>query len=71
MCLSREQLLAQDFDADLAVVVKLAGDTIFAKFCQDALSHILRHPRSIQRRDEVGMGWDGLVWVEMDGYGWG
>ena len=71
MCLSREQLLAQDFDAVLAVVVKLAGDTIFAKFCQDEVSHILRHPRSIQRLDEVGMGWDGLVWVEMDGYGWG
>ena len=53
---------------------KLAGDTIFANFCQDALSHILRHPRSIQTRDVVGMagmGWDGLVWAEMDGYGWG
>ena len=64
MCLSRDQLLAQNFDAVLAVIVKLAGDTIFAKFCQDALSHILRHPRSIQTRDVVGMagmGWDGLV----------
>ena len=76
MCLSRGQLLAQDFDAVLAVIIKLAGDTIFAKFCQDALSHILRHPRSIQTRDVVGMGWDGLVWVEMDGmggkrFGWG
>ena len=62
------------FNAVLAVIVKLAGDTIFAKFCQDALSHILRHPRSIQTRDVVGMarmGWDGLVWVEMDGHEWG
>ena len=48
----------------------MAGDTIFAKFCQDALSHILRHPRSIQTRDVVGMGWEGSVWVEMDGDGW-
>jgi hypothetical protein len=74
MCLCRDQLLAQNFEAVLAVIVKLAGDTIFAKFCQDALSHILRHPRSIQTRDVVGMarmGWDGLVWAEMDGYGRG
>ena len=74
MCLCRDQLLAQIFEAVLVVIVKLAGDTIFAKFCQDALSHILRHPRSIQTRDVVGMagmGWDGLVWAEMDGYGWG
>ena len=52
----------------------MAGDTIFAKFCEDASSHILRHPRSTQTRDMVGMpwmGWDGLVWAEMDGYGWG
>ena len=63
--------LAQIFDAVLAVIIKLAGDNIFAKFCQDALSHILRHPRSIQTRDLVGVGWDGLVWVEMDGDGWG
>ena len=65
MCLCRDELLAQDFDAVLAVRVKLAGDTIFAKFCQDALSHILRHPRSIQTRDVVGMGWCGL-----SGWGW-
>ncbi len=56
ICLSRDQLLAQNFDAVLVVIVKLAGDTIFAKFCHDALSHILRHPRSIQTRDVVGMG---------------
>ena len=67
---SRDQLLAHNFDAVLVVIVKLAGDTIFAKFCQDALSHILRHPRSIQTQHVVGMGWDGLVWVEMDGDGW-
>ena len=73
MCLCRDQLLAQNFDAVLAVIVKLAGDTIFAKFCQDALSHILRHPRSIQTRDVVGMGWYGWRWMGMsgDGLGWG
>ena len=70
MRLSRDFLLAQNFDAVLVVIVKLAGDTKFAKFCQDALSHILRHPRSIQTRDVVGMGWEGSVWVEMDGDGW-
>ena len=71
ICSSRDQLLAQNFDPVLLVTVKLAGDTIFAKFCHDALSHILKHPRSIQTRDVVGMGWDGLVWVEMDGDRWG
>ena len=71
MCLCRDQLLAQNFDAVLAVRVKLAGDTRFARFCQVALSHILRHPRSIQTRDVVGMGWDALVWVELDGHEWG
>ena len=71
MCLSRDQLLALNFDAVLVVIVKLAGDTIFAKFCHDALSHILRHPRSIQTQDVVGMGWSALVWVEMDGHGRG
>ena len=70
ICLSRDQLLAQNFDPVLVVIVELAGDTIFVKFCHDALSHILRHPRSIQTRDVVGMGWDRLVWVEMDGEGW-
>ena len=70
VCLSRDQLLAENFDPVLVVKVQLAGDNIFAKFCHDALSHILRHPRSIQTRDVVGMGWDGLVWVEMDGDGW-
>ena len=72
MCLSRDQLLAQNFDPVLVVIVKLAGDTIFAKFCHDAISHILGHPRSIQTQDVVGMGWDGLVWVEIegDGRGW-
>ena len=29
---SRDQLLAQSFDAVLAVIVKLAGDIIIAKF---------------------------------------
>ena len=71
MCLCRDQLLAQNFDAVLAVIVNLVGDTIFAKFCQDASSHILRHPRSIQTRDVVGMGWDGLGWVGNGGDGWG
>ena len=37
MCLLRDQLLAQNFDALLAVIVKLVGDPTFAKFCQDAL----------------------------------
>ena len=69
MCSCRDQLLAQNFDAVLAVRVNLAGDTIFAKFCQDALSHILRHPRSIQTRDVVGM-WLGWVGVGGDGWGW-
>ena len=37
ICLSREQLLTPNFGAVLAVIVKLAGDPISAKFCQDAL----------------------------------
>ena len=49
----------------------MAGDLIFSKFCLDALSHILRHPRGIQTQDVVGIGWDGLVWVEVDEDGWG
>ena len=61
----RDQLLAHNFDAVLVVMVKLAGYLIFAKFCQDALSHILSHPRSIQTQDVVGMGWNGLGWVGM------
>ena len=69
MCLSRDQLLAQNFGAVLAVIVKLAGDTTLAKFCQDALSHILRHPRRIQTQDVVGIGWNRLVWVQMRGDG--
>ena len=40
----REQFLGQNFEAVLAVVVTLAGEAIFAKFCQDILKHILRHP---------------------------
>ena len=59
---SRDQLLAHHFDAVLVVIVNLAGDIIFPKFCQDALSHILRNPRS---------GWDGLEWAGMGGDGWG
>ena len=72
MCSSRDQLLAQNFDAVLAVILKLAGDTLSANFCKGALSHILRHPRGLQTRDVVGMGWDGLVWLERDwdGCGW-
>ena len=38
------RVLAQNFEAVLAVVVKLSGKAIFAKFCHDALQHILRHP---------------------------
>ena len=58
----RDQLLAQNFDAVLAVIVKLAGDPIFAKFCQDALYHLPRHPRNIHITGlhwglETGMGW--------------
>ena len=68
MCLSRDQLLAQNFDVVLAVIAKLAGDTIFAKFCHDASSHILRHPRS---NKNTGCGWDGLGRVGMGGDGWG
>ena len=30
-----DRILAQNFGAVLAVVVKLAGDHVFAKFCQD------------------------------------
>ena len=37
--------LAQNFEVILAVIVKLDGDPIFAKFCQDALQLILRHPQ--------------------------
>ena len=39
----RDQLLAQNFDAVLAVIVILAGDPTFAKCCYDALYHILGH----------------------------
>ena len=39
-----DRILPQNFEAVLAVIVELAGDPIFAKFCQDALQHILRHP---------------------------
>ena len=71
MCLVRDQLLAQNFDAVLAVIVKLAGDPIFAKFCQDALYHILRHPRSIHIAVlhlglGTGLGWD-VVGMGEDG----
>ena len=63
MCLLRDQLLAQNFDAVLAVIVKLAGDPIFAKFCQDALYHILRHPISVHTAGlHWGLGWG---WVGM------
>ena len=63
ICLLRDQLLAQNFDAVLAVIVKLAGDPIFAKFCQDALYHILRHP--------ISMHTAGLHWGLGTGVGWG
>ena len=36
--------LGQNFEAVLAVVVKLAGEAIFTIFCQDTLKHLLRHP---------------------------
>jgi len=39
-----DQFLAQNFEAVLAVVVTLAAEAIFAKYCQDTLKHILRHP---------------------------
>ena len=71
MCILRDQLLAQNFDAVLAVIVKLAGDLVFAKFCQDALYHILRHPRSIHI---AGLHWGlgtGVGWgCGGDGWGW-
>ena len=74
MCLLRDQLLAQNFGAVLAVVVKLAGDLVFAKFCQDALYHILRHPRSIHIAGLLwGLGtgeWMWWGWVRMDEWGW-
>ena len=82
MCLRRDQLLAQNFDAVLAVIVKLAGDAVFVKFCQDVLKHIVRHPRSTHitglhrglglGEDVFGMGWDGWGWMVMggDGLGW-
>ena len=35
MCLSRDQLLAENFDPVLVVIVKLAGDPRLAKFDQD------------------------------------
>ena len=70
MCLSRDQLLAQDFDAVLAGRIKLAGDNIFAKFCYDALSHTLGHPRSKQTGDLAGMGWYGWRLMGM-GLDWG
>ena len=41
----RDQFLAQNFDAFLAVIVKLAGDPVFAKFCHNALQLFLRHPQ--------------------------
>ena len=47
---------------------KLAGDTIFVKFCQDALSHILS--KTPQEYTNTGCGLDGLVWVDGDGRGW-
>ena len=37
-------VLAHNFDAILAVVAMLAGDTIFAKFYQEVQTHILRYP---------------------------
>ena len=75
MCLFRDQLLAQNFDAVLAVIVKLSGDLVVAKFCQDALYHILRHPRSIHIAGlhwglgtRVGWRWRGDV-IQMGGDG--
>ena len=47
---------------------------MFAKFCQDALYHILRHPRSIHIAGlhwglGTGMGW-GVVGMGGDGWEW-
>ena len=39
-------LLAQNFEAVLAVIVKSIGKTIFAKFCHDALQLIVSRPGS-------------------------
>ena len=68
ICLSRDKLLAQNFDPVLAVIVKLAGDTIMQSFA------MMRYHTFLDTPDEytnMGCGWDGLVWVEMDGDGWG
>ena len=69
MCLCRDQLAAQNLGAVLAVIVKLAADTIFAKFCQDALS--ITHSKTAQEYTNTGCGWDGWGWVGMGGDGWG
>ena len=39
-----DRVLAQNFEAVLAVIAILAKDLIFAKFCQEVYKHILRHP---------------------------
>ena len=71
MCLLGDQLLAQKFNAVLPVIVELAGGLVFAKFGQDELYHILKHPRSIEI---AGPHWGLVTGVEWgcggDGWGW-
>ena len=70
MCLLGDQLLAQKFNAVLPVIVELAGGLVFAKFGQDELYHILKHPRSIEI---AGPHWGLVTGVEWGcgGDGWG
>ena len=42
-----DRVHAQNFEAILVAIVKLAGEAIFVKFCQDTLKHMLRHPQNI------------------------
>ena len=53
----------------LAVIVKLAGDPIFAKFRQDVIEHILDTPE-VYIWSRVGM-WRGCVGIGGNGLGWG
>ena len=39
-----DRVLAQNSEVVLAVIIILAGDTIFAIFYQEVYKHILRHP---------------------------
>ena len=63
------------------MIARLPGDPTFAKFCQDALEHTLRHPQIYILRTldwgGVGPGWVGSIGDgracrgEGDGLGWG